>query len=78
MKRTLTIPEFHATLRAQEVDREDLGFSCVGRFTQAGPPRRKPDGRPCNWTLGGLFKLHTLEVVDEEGQAHPLFELATP
>ena len=52
-----------------------LAFSCVGRFTNAGAPRRQPDGRPCNWTLGGLFQTHSLEVL-HEGKAHPRFELA--
>ena len=55
-----------------------LGFSCVGRFTGAKSPRKKPDGSPCNWTLGGLFSLHELEVVTEDGEHHPSFELATP
>ncbi len=52
-----------------------LAFSCVGRFTDAGYPRNKPDGKPCNWTLGGLFRVHKLEVI-ADGQAHPCFELA--
>ena len=55
-----------------------LGFSCVGRFTGAGGPRKEPDGQPCNWTLGGLFRLHKLEVTTDDGQKHPLFEVATP
>ena len=55
-----------------------LGFSCVGRFTGAKSPRKEPDGNPCNWTLGGLFALHELEVVTEDGKHHPRFELATP
>lgn len=55
-----------------------LAFSCVGRFTGAGSPRKKPDGKPCNWTLGGLFSLHKLEVVTPDGKKHPRFELATP
>lgn len=55
-----------------------LGFSCVGRFTGAGSPRREPDGKPCNWTLGGLFRIHALEVVTEDGTRHPHFEPATP
>ncbi|MGP9804069.1 VVA0879 family protein [Paracoccus sp. NSM] len=55
-----------------------LGFSCVGRWTGAGSPRATPDGQPCNWTLGGLFRLHKLEVVTEDGQRHPRFEVATP
>lgn len=109
MKR-MTIPEFHAALKAQGVAREDLalvcpmcgtvqsprdliaagagadfeaverfvGFSCVGRFTGAGSPRKQPDGQPCNWTLGGLFQCHKLEVIDEDGKAYPRFEPATP
>ncbi|MDP1530285.1 MAG: VVA0879 family protein [Rhodoferax sp.] len=55
-----------------------LGFSCVGRFTGAGTPRKDPDGAACNWTLGGLFALHKLEVVTEDGKRHPRFEPATP
>lgn len=55
-----------------------LGFSCVGRFTSAGSPRKIPDGSPCNWTLGGLFTTHKLEVVTEDGKAWPRFEVATP
>lgn len=54
-----------------------LGFSCVGRWTDAGTPRNQPDGKPCNWTLGGLFQTHKLEVVTEDGKRHPRFEVAT-
>lgn len=54
-----------------------VGFSCVGRFTGAPSPRKAPDGSPCNWTLGGLFRLHKLEVFDGE-ESHPYFEPATP
>lgn len=55
-----------------------LGFSCVGRFSGHGSPRGKPDGDPCNWTLGGFFTLHKLEVVTPDGKHHPRFEPATP
>ena len=55
-----------------------LGFSCVGRFTGANSPRKSPDGKPCNWTLGGLLQLHKLEVVAPDGEKHPRFEVATP
>lgn len=55
-----------------------LGFSCVGRFTGAGSPRKVSDGKPCNWTLGGLFATHKLEVVTADGERHPRFALATP
>lgn len=54
-----------------------LGFSCVGRFTGAGAPRQASDGTACNWTLGGLFQTHKLEVVTPDGKHHPHFELAT-
>ena len=54
-----------------------LGFSCVGRFTNAGAPRKSPDGKPCNWTLGGLFQMHKLEVIDEDGKHIPHFAPAS-
>lgn len=60
----------------EEIERY-LGFSCIGRFTGAASPRAHQDGKPCNWTLGGLFKMHTLEVVTGDGKHHPHFDLAT-
>ena len=44
-----------------------VGFSCIGRFDK---------GKGCDWTLGGLFTIHTLEIEDEQGKKHPHFELA--
>jgi hypothetical protein len=61
-----------------EAVRGYVGFSCVGRFTGAGSARKQADGRPCDWTLGGLFQLHDLEVITPDGGHHPHFELATP
>lgn len=55
-----------------------LGTACIGRFTGAGAPRRVPDGKPCNWLLGGLLQLHTMVVVDEDGRHWPIFEPASP
>lgn len=57
-----------------------FGFSCVGRWTKAGPFIRgkTPSGRGCDWTLGGLLTIHTLEVIDDEGKAHPHFQPASP
>lgn len=56
-----------------------LGFSCVGRFTNAGPHKKSAaPGRGCDWTLGGLFTIHKLEILTPDGKAHALFELATP
>ena len=47
-----------------------VGFSCEGRLTDAV--------RGCDWTLGGLFSLHELEVVTEDGEKHPRFVIASP
>lgn len=44
-----------------------IGFSCIGRFDEA---------QGCNWTLGGLFQIHELEVVTEDGISHPHFDIA--
>ncbi len=56
-----------------------IGFSCVGRWNDAGPFKKKgPAAHGCDWTLGGLFRLHTLEVIDGDGKPHPHFEVATP
>jgi hypothetical protein len=55
-----------------------LGFSCVGRFTNAGPYKKgKSDVVGCDWTLGGLFQLHKLAVI-VEGKEHPRFEPVLP
>lgn len=58
-----------------------LGFSCVGRFTNAGPFDRKGKnnlpGNGCDWTLGGLLRFHKMEVYDE-GEVHMRFEVCTP
>jgi len=45
-----------------------LAFSCVGRWTKE---------KGCDWTLGGLFRIHELEVIDPDGAHHPRFEPAT-
>lgn len=55
-----------------------LGFSCVGRFQGGDAPRKVKDGKDCNWTLGGLFKVHELEVITPDGKRHPRFSLASP
>lgn len=59
-----------------EVERY-LGFACLGRFTGAGAARKQPDGNPCDWTLGGLLRLNTFEVVTPDGKGHPHFEPAS-
>ena len=112
--KTMTIAEYHATLKAQGTNdrtklcmicpmcgtvqcgddlivagagktfddiEKYLGFSCIGRWTHGKPPPCEKDkGKQigCNWTLGGLFHTHTLEVVTPDGDHHPRFEVATP
>jgi hypothetical protein len=46
-----------------------LGFSCIGRWSKT---------MGCDWTLGGLFTIHTKEVIGEDGKATPVFEFAPP
>lgn len=55
-----------------------VGYSCIGRFTGKkleSDSKLKKQG--CNWTLGGLFKTHKLEIT-LDGRSYPRFELATP
>jgi len=57
-----------------------FGFSCVGRFN-GQPGWKEPgwqEGKGCNWTLGGFFHAHRLEVISPDGEKHPYFEPATP
>lgn len=56
-----------------------IGFSCVGRFTHQKPPPKKNGTQiGCNWTLGGLFSIHKLEIDTGDGKTNMLFEVATP
>jgi len=61
----------------EEVERY-LAFSCVGRWTGIGQHKldREP-GWGCDWTLGGLLKVHSVEVVTRAG-IFPRFEPVTP
>jgi hypothetical protein len=42
-------------------------FNCEGRYTA---------GVGCDWTLGGLFQIHTLEVYNQKGERSRTFEFA--
>jgi len=54
-----------------------LGFSCIGRWTDAGPYKDgDPPGKGCNWTLGGLIRIHKLEIRDNNGDIFPHMEFA--
>lgn len=58
-----------ASVRARnpKIDRTSnwIYFSCEGRYTE---------DIGCDWTLGGLFQMHRLEVVDDDDAKHPVFE----
>jgi len=46
------------------------GFSCIGRWVE---------GTGCDWSLGGLFRIHKLELINgDESDPFPCFEPATP
>lgn len=65
-----------------------VGFSCEGRFSNAGPwpsdkrtdakSKARRTVRGCDWTLGGFFRVHKLEVINADGNPQPIFEIATP
>ena len=42
-------------------------YSCIGRWKK---------GVGCDWTLGGLFKIHKVEVTAEDGTVVPSFEFS--
>jgi hypothetical protein len=46
---------------------EKFYFSCIGRWVK---------DRGCDWTLGGLLKIHSVEVISKEGKKVPVFEFA--
>lgn len=56
-----------------------FGVECVGRFNGKGSPvNEKGKDHGCNWSLNGLFQMHSLEVITDDGQRHPHFEAASP
>lgn len=72
----------------QESAETMIGYSCEGRLNGVGPwpssedKTKKSDARRlirgCDWTLGGLFRIHNLEVETEDGKRHSYFDIATP
>ena len=81
-----TVQSMRSFVRAgatPETAEQQIGFSCVGRFTDAGAWNPKDAERAkvpgCDWTIGGLFgSLGRGVVVIREGRKHPRFHLATP
>ncbi len=49
--------------------KDHVFFSCIGRVVK---------GRGCDWSLGGLFKVHTCEILTPDGKLTPVFEFADP
>jgi hypothetical protein len=45
--------------------RDKFYFSCIGRWVE---------GRGCDWTLGGLLRIHETEVIAEDGDVVPVLE----
>ena len=50
-------------------------FSCIGRWS-GGKGELGNGLSPCNYTLGGLFKIHKLTVVYPDGEREAVFEFA--
>jgi hypothetical protein len=47
-------------------------FSCIGRFTGA----KSMSEKPCNYTSGGLLKMNSLFVIDEDGKDIGVFDFS--
>lgn len=48
-----------------ETPEQTAFFSCIGRWKK---------GVGCDWTLGGLFHIHKVEVIMPDGTTMPSFE----
>lgn len=44
-------------------------YSCIGRWVK---------GVGCDWTLGGLLRIHNVEVLTADGTLAPVFEFGDP
>jgi predicted RNA-binding Zn-ribbon protein involved in translation (DUF1610 family) len=56
---------------------QDVGYSCVGRFTGSTVTIGNTPG-PCNYTGGGLFKLNPDRITLPEGRTVHCFAFADP
>lgn len=60
-----------------------MAYGCEGRHTGVGPigGKSRKGIRGCDWSLGGLFRIHTLEIVypdEPDRKPRPCFTIATP
>lgn len=68
MCKTVQTPQELLDLGISDEEARGLtAFSCIGRFTK---------DKGCDWTLGGLFQIHEMEVILSDGMSHPVFEFA--
>jgi len=51
-------------------------FSCIGRYDGHGDVDMCSGKSPCNYTLGGLFPLEHVVVIDESGNERLAFPFA--
>lgn len=68
------VMERHPNLNPDDV-KAWIYFSCEGR--EWACKREKPEVG-CDWTLGGLFQIHKIEVATPDGKTVPAFEFAHP
>ena len=53
-----------------------IGFACIGRYTNKGTPAEELNkNHGCNWTLGGILRMHKLEIICEDGEVLPHFDI---
>ena len=64
-KTVITPEDYHNAGVPNDKINGAVGFNCIGRFTK---------DKGCDWTLGGLFQLHELEIEDDEGKMRPHFD----
>jgi len=61
-----SIMKNNSKLTEQEV-RDFIAVNCEGRSTK---------GKGCDWTLGGLFQIHDVEVLKEDGSKYGVFNFS--
>lgn len=52
-----------------DVIEKHIAFNCVGQFSSK---------IGCDWSLGGLIKIHMVEIVYSDDTVRPCFEFADP
>ncbi len=52
-----------------------VAFSCIGRWIDGSKEAFVNRGQgPCTYAGGGLFRLNPIEVLDEQGKVHEMFD----